>query len=136
MLITQVNMPRPDIDEPTDATRCPDCNTAMFRVWRRPVDRLSAWLVPTRRYRCQSFQCQWEGNVRLMPMGVPSAPGGRPEVHQGGEQTSVSRVFLLSMAVALASGIFILVSSYTDWLEPGGFLVSAAIQPPHFSSPT
>ena len=106
---------------------CPQCKGPTIRVARRQVDRLSTWLVPARRYRCQSFHCQWEGNVRLKSVG--SAPAAAPQWSDDGAPGSVSRVFLLSMALALAGLTYILVSTYTDWLEPGGFLVSVTSVP-------
>lgn len=101
---------------------CPECRGATQRVWRRPVDRLSALLKPARRYRCQSFRCQWEGNIRQSMRALPA--GMIASEPRGGTQ-GTSRVFLLSMAFALAAATFIVVATYTDWLEPGGVLVSA-----------
>ncbi|MBP6850872.1 MAG: hypothetical protein KA164_04675 [Rhodoferax sp.] len=106
---------------------CPQCKGPTIRVARRQVDRLSTWMVSARRYRCQSFQCQWEGNVRLKSAGI--APVAAQQWADEGAPGSVSRVFLLSMALALAGLTYILVSTYTDWLEPGGFLVSVTSVP-------
>lgn len=100
---------------------CPECQGATFRVWRRPVDRVSAFLMPTRRYRCQSFQCQWEGNIRQRALAAPT--GSSTPAHAG-DAPGLPRIFLLSMAFALAAAAFIVVATTTDWLEPGGLLVS------------
>lgn len=108
---------------------CPECHGATLRVWRRPVDRLTTFLSPARRYRCQSFQCQWEGNIR---QGSRLTPGSNVASDVHGDASGLSRVFLLSMAVALATAVFIVVATYTDWLEPGGVLVGA---PNHPSTP-
>ena len=111
---------------------CPECHGATQRVWRRPVDRLSAFLMPTRRYRCQSFQCQWEGNIR---QGARTPPDSTFASDAPSDASGLSRVFLLSMAIALAAAAFIVVATYTDWLEPGGVLVSATAKPsPPFTS--
>lgn len=100
---------------------CPECRGATLRIWRRPVDRLSALLMPARRYRCQSLQCQWEGNIRQRPRAMPSGPC---TADAGDDPSGVSRVFLLSMAIALAAATFIVIATTTGWLEPGGLLVS------------
>jgi hypothetical protein len=97
---------------------CPECQGATLRIWRRPVDRLSALLMPSRRYRCQSFQCQWEGNIRQRPRAMSSG------TYTSDDPSSLSRVFLLSMAIALAAATFIVIATTTEWLEPGGLLVS------------
>ena len=100
---------------------CPECQGAVLRIWRRPVDRLSAFLMPTRRYRCQSFQCQWEGNLRQNRRVLPA---GAFAQDRAGDPPGLSRIFLLSMAFAFATATFIVVATATNWLEPGGLLVS------------
>ena len=45
--------------------RCPKCGGHMSRVKRRLLDHLFSLFVPTQRYRCRSFSCQWEGNLRI-----------------------------------------------------------------------
>ena len=42
---------------------CPQCKSDLFRVPRRPIDRLTSLFVPVRRFRCQFFSCHWEGNL-------------------------------------------------------------------------
>lgn len=119
---------------------CPRCQSATLRIWRRPVDRMA--LRPTRRYRCQAFLCQWEGNVRLpREAGLPPPEHSDPASRYGATEEpsdapmALPRTFLLSMAVALATGAFILITAYTHWLEPGGFLVSATTVLPFDSNP-
>ncbi len=43
---------------------CPQCESPLLRIWRRPVDRLLGGLTPVHRYRCEKFSCQWQGNFR------------------------------------------------------------------------
>lgn len=43
---------------------CPRCRSSVFGVTRRFQDLLVSVFVPSRRYRCISMQCNWEGNLR------------------------------------------------------------------------
>jgi hypothetical protein len=43
---------------------CPVCGTELTRIRRRFIDRLVSAVRPVRRYRCHSFACHWEGNLR------------------------------------------------------------------------
>ncbi len=45
-----------------DTKHCPKCRGRLFRTWRRPIDRLTSLVVPVKRFRCEYFACQWEGN--------------------------------------------------------------------------
>ena len=38
---------------------CPQCGHTLYRVHRRPLDRLASLFVPLRRYRCD--ECGWSG---------------------------------------------------------------------------
>jgi hypothetical protein len=40
---------------------CPRCGDTIYRVHRRPIDRLRGLIRPLRRYRCRSHDCGWEG---------------------------------------------------------------------------
>lgn len=44
---------------------CPECSGKLIRTPRRPTDRLLNFLMPTQRYRCSRFSCQWTGNIRV-----------------------------------------------------------------------
>jgi len=57
-------------------------------------------------------------------------PDCTSDEHADLNRASVPRNILLSMAIALAAAGFMAVTTHTHWLEPGGFLVSAAHQPP------
>jgi len=46
---------------------CPECHSSVNRVRRRFVDRLVSLFYPVHRYRCRSFVCSWEGNLRYTP---------------------------------------------------------------------
>lgn len=43
---------------------CPKCHNPIYRVRRRFIDRLGSLFVPCHRYRCHSFGCHWEGNLK------------------------------------------------------------------------
>lgn len=43
---------------------CPRCNGRVTRIPRRSVDVLISAFTRTRRYRCRSPACGWEGNLR------------------------------------------------------------------------
>ena len=43
---------------------CPDCGADLDRIPRRFIDRVSSLLFPSQRYRCRTFACRWEGNLR------------------------------------------------------------------------
>lgn len=55
---------------------CPKCGSALHRIQRDIVDRLISLAWPIRRYRCDNFLCEWEGNLRHRPNSAPRlAPG-------------------------------------------------------------
>lgn len=47
---------------------CPLCDSPLFRIPRRPFDRLLSVIVPVQRYRCsarkEDLSCSWEGVFR------------------------------------------------------------------------
>ncbi len=51
---------------------CPQCGSAVDRVPRRWMDRLVSLFTPTRRYRCRSLLCRWEGRVRSKGFSLSS----------------------------------------------------------------
>lgn len=54
---------------------CPDCHSTLNRVPRRFIDRLLSLVYPVHRYRCRSFDCNWEGNLRYTAaLGYWEAP--------------------------------------------------------------
>lgn len=52
---------------------CPHCDSPLFRIRRRPADRLLSMIVPVQRYRCSSRKedssCGWKGILRMQPAG-------------------------------------------------------------------
>ena len=45
------------------APNCPLCGGLLIRTSRRPIDRILSIVTPLQRFRCPSFNCQFEGNV-------------------------------------------------------------------------
>lgn len=44
---------------------CPVCTGPLIRTSRRPIDRVLSIVTPLQRFRCPSFNCQFEGNLRV-----------------------------------------------------------------------
>jgi len=44
--------------------KCPECGSAVDRIPRRWIDRILSRFSHSRRYRCRSMACKWEGNLR------------------------------------------------------------------------
>ncbi len=44
---------------------CPLCGHHVLRIHRTPLDRIVGFFIDFRRYRCQNYQCEWEGRVLL-----------------------------------------------------------------------
>ncbi len=60
------------------ATDCPHCASRALRIPRRLRDRLFSFIVPLRRYRCESPECRWEGNLPAPHLQNRSGPVDRP----------------------------------------------------------
>ncbi len=43
------------------SSTCPVCGGPLYRIHRRPRDRVIAWFVPVKRYRCKNHDCGWSG---------------------------------------------------------------------------
>lgn len=56
---------------------CPQCGAHLIRIARRPFDRVLSRLVPVQRYRCERFNCQWEGNLRVQASSTGTNPDTR-----------------------------------------------------------
>lgn len=61
---------------------CPRCGSSVFRISRKPIDRLLSVIAPVQRYKCRAekanFHCTWEGVIQLKNTGEQSndsAPG-------------------------------------------------------------
>ncbi len=42
---------------------CPRCGGYALRIRRRRVDRLISIFKPVQRYKCQQYNCSWQGNI-------------------------------------------------------------------------
>lgn len=51
-------------DANTPHLQCPLCAGALIRIPRRPIDRFTSLFGEHHRFRCERFNCQWEGNLR------------------------------------------------------------------------
>ena len=56
---------------------CPKCGGSVDRIPRRWLDRLTSLLLPSRRYRCWSATCRWEGKLRNSRHTLPAQNGER-----------------------------------------------------------
>ena len=56
---------------------CPRCGAMLYRVRRKPWDRLVSLVSPRRRYRCMHPGCAWAGTLadsqRQPPAGATEA---------------------------------------------------------------
>lgn len=115
-MTTRMPLTRPDRHTRVGKRICPSCNGILFRTWRRPIDRISSLILPVRRYRCRSFSCQWEGNLRND--GAASATlgaGTGPPVKAHSPRVPKSVAIQMWLA---AVGVAALVSlPITDWLS-------------------
>jgi hypothetical protein len=68
------------------ACACPLCGGPLKRVARRPYDRLASLFTPVYRYRCDGFQCRWEGTlpVSQADLSRPRVPGVRTRYRNSG----------------------------------------------------
>jgi hypothetical protein len=63
----------------TGVPACPLCgNRGLIRIHRRPIDHLLSLFVNVYRFRCQQFECQWEGNLTKRH-GLAGTRGARRE---------------------------------------------------------
>ncbi len=60
---------------------CPVCKGSLYRVPRSFLDRVLSVFVPVCRYRCHSWACGWEGNLRAS--GDSPSREGRSGVYGG-----------------------------------------------------
>lgn len=44
--------------------QCPQCKGELFRIQRRPADRLLSIFIGMKRYQCQNDSCGWSGNIQ------------------------------------------------------------------------
>lgn len=67
---------------------CPRCGSSVFRITRRPLDRLLSLVAPVQRYKCRAekanFDCMWEGVIPLKNLDEEHAAD-----HQSGSRKTV-----------------------------------------------
>ena len=117
---TPITAPAPGTS--TGSHACPQCNGNLLRTWRRPIDRFSSRFVPVHRYRCDSFQCQWEGNFRIdrSAFSIDGAASGDTDTAAAGLQEdahprALPRSFVVHMVLAVAGALFVVIFTTTDW---------------------
>ena len=85
---------------------CPVCGTNLIRTPRRQVDRVVSLFVPVRRFRCQNFSCQWQGNLRNELVVAALAPTGKGVRRR---PRRIPRQFMFHMALVLGGIVLIFV---------------------------
>ena len=115
---TPITAPAPS----TGSHACPQCNGNLLRTWRRPIDRFLSRFMPVHRYRCDSFQCQWEGNFRIDrgAFSIDGTASGDTDTAALGLQEdahppTVPRSFVVHMVLAVAGALFVVIFTTTDW---------------------
>lgn len=95
--------------------QCPVCAAHLIRTPRRNVDRIWSIFVPVLRFRCQSFSCQWHGNL---PRDVGT---GDAAAHSSGSGRGVRRrprriprQFKVHMVLAVAGAVLVFVAANTE----------------------
>ncbi len=56
---------RPDVGYSGPGCTCPRCHGPATRIPRRFVDLLMSMFISVSRFRCNSKDCGWKGNVRV-----------------------------------------------------------------------
>lgn len=110
---------------PTRDLTCPHCQHGLMRVERRTVDRMASWFVPQRRYRCLSFNCQWEGTIRC-GAGVPDTDTHPAQLQrdtslaalESNQGTGVPASFVANITLAVVGIVAVVFFANSDWLLP------------------
>src|SRR4051794_8172405 len=55
----------PEASAAPELLQCPLCQGRISRVPRRAIDKLISRVSYRQRYRCASYTCGWEGNLRV-----------------------------------------------------------------------
>ena len=101
---------------------CPLCQGNLLRQRRRTVDRLRSLLSPVKRYRCDNFACQWEGNVSNRRAGVRAtgmADNAPVPGHADRQADRVPAAFVVHMVLVAVGVAFVFVVST---LEPASWI--------------
>lgn len=112
---------------PRDALRCPWCQGELLCEPRRVVDRLLSLFHPVKRYRCNSFHCQWIGNLprRHGDDDSDDASDGRGVGYPAGKRSrlGVPPAFVVHMVLVAVGVVFVIVFSS---MEPASWVVENA----------
>lgn len=115
----------PSFDRAVDPLRCPWCRCKLVRERRRMVDRLRSLFAPVKRYRCENFACQWQGN--LSSRDTDGRSGDRAVYPPAGSKTDgrhrrMPVVFVAHMVLVAVGVVFVLVvGTMEDPLRIGAF---------------
>lgn len=101
-----------------DDLACPQCRGSVHRMHRRPLDRLRSFVSPVHRFRCETFGCGWEGNVRISPQEF-EASERMPLHHPGGSRRhdGLPMSFVIMTSLALAGFLSIALVGTTGLYE-------------------
>jgi hypothetical protein len=83
--------------DPPGHPACPLCKAPVNRISRRFIDRVISVVHPVHRYRCDSFICNWEGNLPYKTldsdppeaMAAYSRPRGPPSSRAPDQRSSI-----------------------------------------------
>lgn len=119
-----IDKPAPQAESSAEAhVACPCCQRKMIRIWRRPSDRLLSIFTPLHRYRCDSHDCRWEGNIgkpRLRRDSAARESGSQSDTPEGRAPTA----FAVHVALVLIGAVTVFAAAYSDWWSTGDSLVS------------
>lgn len=106
----------PTVDSKSGLIRCPLCQGNLLRQRRRTVDRLRSLFGAVKRFRCDNFACQWEGNVSNARAGMA---GGAPVTGNADRRPgNVPAAFVVHMVLVAVGVVFVLFVSTmkpTSW---------------------
>ena len=89
----------------TSTHQCPWCTAYLVRMPRRPVDRLWSIVKPARRYRCERFACQWQGNLPVLA----AKEGAAGDDQSGAVQRTIPTAFVAHILLAVVGAILVVV---------------------------
>ncbi len=115
-------------DPKFNLTTCPLCHSNLLRHPRRTVDRLRSLFGPVKRYRCDNFACQWEGNVCSHRAAQPSTGMAGNELtldDAHGRTSDVPVAFIVHMVLVAVGVVFVVVFSTMDPTSWNGVEVQA-----------
>lgn len=109
------------------AIRCPSCQGTLVRERRRIVDRLHSMIKPVKRFRCETFDCQWVGNMADTDTvtygatpGAGTGAGPGVEGDRDRRDSGVPTSFIVHMVLVAVAAVFVIVYSTTEsvsWID-------------------